>query len=767
MGDLLLRIKSLTLAIVLLMATLSVSVAGTPLVFSLLEVDTPDQAAVDFLRLGGYDLIGHGKTAKTQIVASEQDIERLNAQGVSYRVVHADLTAHYQTRLHQPASRSLTIGEGSMGGYFLHDEIVAFVDSLRSEYPDLISQNVVLGQTHDGFDLTAFKVSDNPNIEEDEAEVLFIGMHHAREPMSIVAVLYFTQWLVGNYETDPMARYIVDERQIWVIPILNIDGYRYNSENSPQGGGMWRKNKRDNNGDGVFNPSVDGVDLNRNYSVGWAFNDIGSSPTPGSQVYRGPFAFSEPETQGVRQLCNAHEIRVALNFHTFGDMLFFPQYYNSMQTPDHQTFMEYSLDMIRDSQYYYTIGGINGCSDDWMYAEQTEKPKILAYTPEIGDDTDGFWAPTDRILTLAQENLYTQQYAALVSGVYLKITGSDYDDTAGGDGDFSAEAGETVELSFSIRNKGYLAAAENVTATLISDDPMVTVLSGVWTMDQIDPLTDAQALFSVEISEDAPSGYVATVRVAFTDANGYDLDHSYEIPLGSPIILFLDDAENGVENWDTGTLWGQTLQDRVSGQYSFTDSPYSAYPSNWEDALTLANPIDLGDMNNAALIFNTKWNMQDDWDIAQLQVSTDTGGSWHPVGSTHTTGGTGTALQPYGEPVYNGFRPFVWLEELAFLSDFVGEEILFRYYLASDDETESDGWYVDDILLLGFSDQPLQPRILSSTRLMDTDFLGPYPVTVMATDAQGIAEARIHYFRRIPPDGRVYHGRELLRRSDG
>lgn len=723
------------------------------LVYQMVEVDCPDQQTAQLLQANGFDLVRLKVGETAQIVTDETDFYRLQNLEVNYTVVHEDLTAYYQGRLYQPANRSLEIGQGSMSGYFTFNEIVAFVDSLRSEYAEIMSVPVVIGQTVDGYDITAYKLSDQPNVDEDEPETLIVGLHHAREPMSIVAPLYFTRWLVENYGTDDMATFIVNEREVWIVPILNIDGYLYNQALAPMGGGMWRKNKQDNNNNGIFDPSYDGVDLNRNYGYMWGYDDYGSSPIPGDATYRGNAPFCAPETAALRDFCNDHEFRIALNFHTFGDLLIQPWGYSDSAPLDDAIFKEYALEMIRDSEYVYgygsqTVGYVtNGGSDDWMYGEQTNKPKIMAYTPEIGHDGDGFWAPTDRILTLAQENLYTQTFAALASGTYLKVLESRYVDAEGGDGDFAAEAGETVAVFCEVRNMSYHYPADQVTATLISNDPYVTIIDSIWVVNDIPALTTVEAQFIIELSPETPTGHLAEMAVHFSDANGYDLREETEFILGSPFVLFFDNAENGTGNWDTGQLWGVTDEDRSDGQFSFTDSPYQAYPPNWVDDMTLLDPISLTGLTNAVVTYETKWHMEDHWDLAQLQLSVDYGGSWFSWPGEHTTRGTGIngSMQPLNQSVYNGFRHLKWLDEMIMMEPFVGADLTLRFHIASDGGTQGDGWYVDNIAVIGFSETLRPPTIFMTNEWQNTNFTGPFPIFAGASDAQGVSSVDLHY----------------------
>src|SRR5690606_22160109 len=139
------------------------------------------------------------------------------------------------------------------------------------------------------------KISDNPDLNEDEPRVLYTAMHHAREPQSMMTLIYFMYYLLENYNSDPSVKYLVDNRELYFIPIVNPDGYEYNRQTSPGGGGMWRKNRR-NNG------SSYGVDLNRNYGpmAYWNAPGGGSSTSPSSDTYRGTAPFSEPEISSIK-----------------------------------------------------------------------------------------------------------------------------------------------------------------------------------------------------------------------------------------------------------------------------------------------------------------------------------------------------------------------------------------------------------------------------------------------------------------------------------
>ena len=207
-----------------------------------------------------------------EFVIPESKIPQLISTQLSYTIIHEDLERFYASRLDSDyESRDFELG--SMGGYYTFAEIEEQLDILYADYPNLITQKVSLGTSLEGRDVWMVKMSDNPNLDEDEAEMLYTGLHHAREPMSYMNLFYFMHWLAENYETDPEAAALLNGRELYFIPAVNPDGLVYNQQIAPNGGGMQRKNLRE-----TCSFGIDGIDLNRNYSFMWAYDNIGSSP---------------------------------------------------------------------------------------------------------------------------------------------------------------------------------------------------------------------------------------------------------------------------------------------------------------------------------------------------------------------------------------------------------------------------------------------------------------------------------------------------------
>src|SRR5262249_2175906 len=140
--------------------------------------------------------------------------------------------------------------------------------------------------------------------------------------------------------------YLVNNRELYFIPVVNPDGYVYNQTTNPNGGGRWRKNRR-NSGGGAF-----GVDINRNFDYKWGYDDVGSSPEPASEHYRGASPASEPETPAIQNFVLSRHFTMSLNYHSYGDSFNFPWgYLPDFFTPDHPTFVALATEMSRFNHY--------------------------------------------------------------------------------------------------------------------------------------------------------------------------------------------------------------------------------------------------------------------------------------------------------------------------------------------------------------------------------------------------------------------------------
>jgi carboxypeptidase T len=376
-------------------------------------------------------LAKNGDGYSGEFSATEKDILLQKARNA--KVLITDMANFYKQRAAEDIKRlkptrsggvPANFHFGSMGGYLTLNEAIAQLDSMVLLYPNLVQPKQTIGTTTEGRPIYMYKLSDNPLMSEaQEQKALFTALHHAREPQSMAQMVYYMWYLLENYSsTDSLVQHILNDRELFFIPILNPDGYAYNELTDPSGGGMWRKNRSSNAG-GSY-----GVDLNRNYGFNWGYDNLGSSPDENSLVFRGASAFSEPETQTLRDFCLNTDFKLILNYHSYGEWLIHPWSYANLITTDHSVFTNLADRLTTENNYIagtcmQTLSYLaNGGSDDWLYGEQTLKPKMFAFTPEVGSATDGFWPAPSQIIPIAQQNMHQNIMASLMAGPYLEKT---------------------------------------------------------------------------------------------------------------------------------------------------------------------------------------------------------------------------------------------------------------------------------------------------------------------------------------------------------
>ncbi|MCB9883553.1 MAG: hypothetical protein H6834_17330, partial [Planctomycetes bacterium] len=162
------------------------------------------------------------------------------------------------------------------------------------------------GATYEGRPIWALKISDNVAQDEDEPEVLVVACHHCRETVTPLIALTAIDQLLNGYASNPAIRSLVDEHEIWIAPVWNPDGYNhvFTVDN------FWRKNRRPFGGG-------TGVDLNRNYPMGWSSGCAGST-SPSSETYKGPSVASEAETQTMLGFARARRFAKVMDYHSSG-----------------------------------------------------------------------------------------------------------------------------------------------------------------------------------------------------------------------------------------------------------------------------------------------------------------------------------------------------------------------------------------------------------------------------------------------------------------
>jgi murein tripeptide amidase MpaA len=374
---------------------------GAPDTLELYVFDTT--AAVEAaLRADGYDVVGstrEGETVHLEVVMSQAEVAKANAKhDLALAVKGSEPVVAAASRSFQVADNGYEVWRtwSEEGG--LRDEM----EFLADEYGDL-TELVTIGQTLQGQDIYAMKVTGpqtRSKWQPKRPAVLYIANQHAREWITPEVNRRLLHYYLENYGSDDRITEIVDSTELWFVLSANPDGYDYSFT---EGNRLWRKNLRDNNGDGQLT-TIDGVDLNRNFATNWGYDNEGSTDNPTGQTYRGTGPQSEPETQAMDALMASVKPAFMMNYHSAAELIL---YGNGWQvdtpTPDdlanialagddaNPAIAGYDPDL--SAELYIT----NGDTTD----HAGEAYGIMAYTPELATcqtattyDPDDEFGPT-------------------------------------------------------------------------------------------------------------------------------------------------------------------------------------------------------------------------------------------------------------------------------------------------------------------------------------------------------------------------------------
>jgi carboxypeptidase T len=569
---------------------------------------------------------------------------------------------------------------GSFAGYLTLAEMESTLDSMRAKFPDLVSvkKQIDTTKTWEGRTIWYIRISNHPDSNENKPQILYTALHHAREPGSMMQLVYYIWYLLENYNSDPRIKTLVDGTEMYFVPCVNPDGYLYNQTISPGGGGMWRKNRRNNN-DGTF-----GVDLNRNYGYGWGSDNIGSSPNKNSETYRGPSAFSEPETRALRNFCNNHRFKLCLNYHTFANVLIYPDV--GVGNPvDSAAFLQIARHITLDDNYtngtclevlFYTT---NGDADDWMYGEKNTKPKIYSLTPEVGDVDYGFWPPQSMIHFNCRANIHQN-----IRMAQMLLNYGVADDAS----ENLVQTGKFV-MPVSMKRLGLDSTAPlSIKLIPLSSNLDILPKAKSYSLNYLQEKNDTfQISFTPGIQKNDE------IKFILQSGNGlYTMNDTITKYYGPVDTLFKDNADNLLKwsgDWDIET------DSYHSPPTSFTESAYSNYTPLSLLTHQTVQSIDLTNVTHATLSFWARWDIQNNYDEMILNIREN--GSETPVCGKYT------AFRPLANTeVYQGNIP-EWKKEIISLDAFAGKVISLKFVFTSDQSIQRNGFNLDDILVTAIS----------------------------------------------------------------
>ncbi|KAG7502662.1 carboxypeptidase B2 [Solea senegalensis] len=293
--------------------------------------------------------------------------------------------------------------------YHSLEDIYYWINRTTQDNPSRVKA-VLIGSSFEKRPLYVLKLSVNTRSNK-KAMWIDCGIH-AREWISPAFCLWFVQNFLSFYGRNQDVTNILDNMDVYVLPVLNPDGYHFTWTTNR----MWRKNRSFSR-----SSSCVGVDLNRNFDANWCTE--GASHNPCSEIYCGAFPESEPETEAVANFLRSHKnsIQLYLSIHSYSQMLLFPFSCTTEQAENHDDLLEIAKEAAQKIQRHYrnhykygagakTIYLAPGGSDDWAYNLGIK----YSFTFELQDrGRYGFLLPPSHISKACNEALIAVKTIAM------------------------------------------------------------------------------------------------------------------------------------------------------------------------------------------------------------------------------------------------------------------------------------------------------------------------------------------------------------------
>ena len=638
---------------------------------------------------------------KVILEESERVLHQLQEKGIPFDVLVPDLTTFYQEQNSKMKSRSREEGcqnelagtpdnfkLGSMGGYLTLKEMKLELTEMHNQFPELITnpEPIAHFMTQENRPILQVRITGKHGEDLKKENVLYTALHHAREPLSMQQLIYFMWYLLENYDKDPLVTKIMDQTNLYFIPCVNPDGYAYNNQVAPDGGGMWRGNRQ-------LTWNEFGVDLNRNYGYKWGHDNSGSSDEPDSEIYRGPEPFSEPETRAVKWFCEKNNISMALNYHSFGDYLIYPWGYTDARTKDDEGFKALAQTMSMGKRIVYgnsaetVMYSTNGDTDDWMYGEVDTKDRIYSFTPEVGPAIYGFYPPRDQIELLCAREVEQNMRLALAAHQFVHVV----------------HANEPMVNSHIFQHRFYLYPLSVIeSAVQMTIHPLSGNIENANSSIHFVGLKDREELsVEIKLEPDVQPGekVIFAMKVDNGSMSAIDTISYIFNPSGGNIPVL--DESNVDHQWirsasSSGNNWGASRTVFYSPPGSVTDSPQGRYVPGTENSMYSKESFLIPDEEVVFLTFRIRWDITHALDFARLSISTD-GHHYEPLCGKWTT--RRFEFQGKTTPVYTGFQN-EWVVETISLREYAGQEVYFRWEMISESSDGKDGIFIDDMKIV-------------------------------------------------------------------
>jgi hypothetical protein len=638
-------------------------------------------------------------------------------------------------------------GTKAWDAYPTYSEYTQMMQDYATNYPDIcrlvsIGSSTNTAQPHE---LWALKITDNPDVIEEEPEVFYTSTMHGDETVGFVLMLHLIDEILTHYDPSSADPYTVEltnmvqNMEIWINPLSNPDGTYHGGDNSVSGAIRYLSTTAGANA---------GVDPNRN------FPDPEDGPHPDGNVYWG-------ETQLMMNFADQHHFVLSSNFHGGAELVNYPWDTWARLHADDSWFINLSRDYADQAQadspagyltdqdngitngyaWYEANGGrqdymnyYKGCKEVTIELSSTKNPAasslptlwdsnklaLIRYLQKAMTGIHGLvknasgtplQATIDIVgydLAIDQSYVYTDPskgdyYRMLLPGTYtIRASSYGYIDqeisnvTVPATGrirqDFTLQAAQTVNITGTVLALPTHSPIENATVQVLNTPlpPVQTNAQGQYTIPNVLEGTYTFKVTAVDhetveeerqVSTSNTTQNFSLPRITVFSTEDFENDNGGGTSVGT---WEWGEPTTGLSAHSGSKVWGTNLD----GNYGNSEHSY----------LTISGIL-VPDQRGKVSFWH--WYEFEGsgtlYDGGRLELSTD-GTNFTPI--TPIGGYTGPITGLSGDAGYGGTSTN-WVQATFDISAYAGDTVTLRWHFASDGSSTQLGWYIDDLQILG------------------------------------------------------------------
>lgn len=412
----------------------------------------------------------HGESS-VELIVDQPTLQWLTESNLVFETIVEDVKQKIDIEnSYMNSIRSQRDGSAWYNVYRTYDEVQDKLIEIADSYD--IATLINLGDSYENRAINGIKLSTGG---AEKPSLFFNGCQHAREWVTVMATTYLADELSQSYDSDSYINTLLNLVDIYIVPIVNPDGYVYSHTTDR----YWRKNRQPNVGSSCI-----GTDLNRNWDADWDGGES-TSTSSCSDIYVGTNPFSAVEASIVKNYMESIPHLVGhLDIHSYSALVLGPWGYSNSPTPDHDEVVSLGNAMndaiTNTNNYSFTFGTgdangsiylASGTMPDWSY----DGLGVLGYTYELRPSSaseGGFELPIDQIMDACEENyngvLEMITWAADVQSGCMDVNACNYDATATIDDGSCAEFDECGECGGNGPTPGYDCEGNCISGELLT-----------------------------------------------------------------------------------------------------------------------------------------------------------------------------------------------------------------------------------------------------------------------------------------------------------